>query len=339
MSNNQFDYAAAWREVARPAYDSLPQDIRDLLAQVAGEAASLSQLPDLSMPWPDDPQLGEKRIEGSDLRSRFDKVPAEWLAQAARVIYSCGHWFPAGGDLDLPGREHGAHWKFSHYADQSLRARLIAATSADVMRSNGPFQVHEGAIRLCYSSHDMWTWAEVAPATLEGLTRAKALSLKLSQRLATVPSRHVHERDNAAYKYFEELKSRDLDWPASWKPFVQIGDRYMRDAQEIRQADLTRKGSANRMNVRNAIIRDTEKRIAKLERERDGKVWIVMNGLDLDNVIYYDHQNGGRGVFCFGWQAPVTAKIADQILSVISEFPWAYRIKCADGRELEGGIG
>ena len=45
------------------------------------------------------------------------------------------------------------------------------------------------------------------------------------------------------------------------------------------------------------------------------------------------------GLICFGWRELVTDAVRDQILAVISECPFAYRIKCADGRTLEGGIG
>ena len=33
-----FDYAAAWREIARPAYEALPPSVHALLARVANEA-------------------------------------------------------------------------------------------------------------------------------------------------------------------------------------------------------------------------------------------------------------------------------------------------------------
>lgn len=332
-----FDYAAAWREVARPAYQALPQNVRDLLAQVAIEADDLGQLPDLSMPWPDNPQLGAKGTPGSTLRESFVKIPAEFLALAAHAIYFCGHWFPSGGDLTLPGRQQGSHWKFAHYADQSLRARLIAATSADIMRSNGPFQVHEGAIRLCYSSRNMWTGTEVAPATLRGLEYARGLHHELYAALPLDPPRLTdasrEKRDSAAYAFFEALKLRDLDWPEYWRGFVNIGDRYMREEQEIKAAQPPT------AEDRAEVIRACDDTIRKATRQRDGYLWLIDHGFHTDNVIYYDHENHGEGVFCFGWRELVTDAIRDQILAVISEFPFAYRIKCADKRVLEGGIG
>lgn len=346
-----FDYAAAWREVARPAYDTLPQNVRDLLTQVATEAGNLHQLPDTSMPWPDDPQLGDKQNEGSDLRARFDTVPAEWLAYGARVIHACGHWFPSGGDLNLPGRSVGAHWKFAHYADQSLRARLMAATSPDKMRANGPYQVHEGAIRICYSSPNAWQWHEVAPATAAGLARAEALYTELARAIgkaaaeADAPTDRRYKRtanearDSGAHTFFESLDTRDLEWPTEGWARIMGTAQYMREEQEIKAREMAARPPVDRDKLKAKIIAAAATQVAKVTRkvntERDAHVWLIDHGLDLDNVIYYDHE----GVFCFGWRDKVPAETVARILAVISEFPYPYRIKCADGRTLEGGIG
>ena len=327
-----FDYEAAWHEVARPAYEALPQDVRDLLAQVAVEAAGLNQLPDLSMPWPDDPQMGERGTPGSTLRVRFDAIPAETLAFAARVIYYVGHWYPTGADLALPGRMAGAYWKFAHYADQSLRARLAAATSADAMRSNGPFQIHEGVIRLCYSSKDMWTWVEVAPATIAGLEYARKLRGRLSVKLA-------EDCDQVAYLFVESLRTPGgITWPAEWVALMNT-DHYMREEQGIRDRKATVEKPQQHADRRAKIVADFATKIRKTTTERHAILWVFDAGLDPYNVIFYSHENDGAGMLCFGWREPVIDSIRDRILAVISECPFAYRIKCAGGKVLEGGIG
>mgnify|MGYP001604796628 CR=1 FL=1 len=128
----QFDYARAWAEVARSKYDSLPADVRQLFIDTAWITKDLRQLPDCSMPWPDADMEGS--YNGRELRGRFDKIPAEWLALASCVIHDFGHWRPTG--VSLPPAEdqairQGGHWHFSHYADQSLRGRLGLAESGD----------------------------------------------------------------------------------------------------------------------------------------------------------------------------------------------------------------
>lgn len=263
------------------------------------------------MPWP----------EKHDLRLRFENTPSEVLSLAARVIYFAGHWFPTGGDLDLPGCNSGSHWKFSHYADQVLRQRFGISGDA-------PFQIIEGAIRLTYSSRDMWTWAEVAPATKAGMEKANALQ---AEKCKAVHAKLAADRDTLAYGWFEQLKSRDLGWTDEWKPIMNT-EHYMREEQEIKHA---KKPTGK---DRSKVIQRCDEVIAEATKERDGLVWLLDHGLNIDNVIHYSHENGGSGLFCFGWREPVIDTIRDAILAVISEFPFAYRIKCADGKVLEGGI-
>lgn len=65
--------------------------------------------------------------------------------------------------------------------------------------------------------------------------------------------------------------------------------------------------------------------------ERDGKIWLWERGFKMDNVIYYNHSKQ----FGFGWRQPVSNDVRDKLLEMMSEFPYAYTIKCADGKTLE----
>lgn len=64
--------------------------------------------------------------------------------------------------------------------------------------------------------------------------------------------------------------------------------------------------------------------------KRDGMLWLMDNGLSIDNVIYYSHTDK----FGFGWRKPIGAAVLSNILDKISEFPFSYEIKCEDGRTL-----
>lgn len=192
---SEFDYKRAWAELAKPAYLALPQYTKTVLEAVANICHDMHQQDNLSMQWT------------APLRDYFGKINTPDLALASRVIYVTGHWFPTGGDLDLPGRNHGAHWKFSNYADQALRSRLGVAGET-------PFQIHEGVIRLCYSSRDMWTWTEVAPATEEGLERAKELCSEFGHFASNSKTRE--QRDHAAWQFHNALKTR-IQWPSGWE--------------------------------------------------------------------------------------------------------------------------
>lgn len=67
-------------------------------------------------------------------------------------------------------------------------------------------------------------------------------------------------------------------------------------------------------------------------RERAGMLWLMDRGIKTDNAIYYSHTRK----FSFGWRQPIDSEMLSDLLDVISEFPFAYEIKTADGRTLEG---
>lgn len=73
-----------------------------------------------------------------------------------------------------------------------------------------------------------------------------------------------------------------------------------------------------------------ERSTRKATIKRDGFLWLMDHGLNTANVIYYDHTDK----FSFGWRNPVDDILVSEILEVISEFPFNYEIKCADGRLL-----
>lgn len=65
--------------------------------------------------------------------------------------------------------------------------------------------------------------------------------------------------------------------------------------------------------------------------EHDGFIWLLDHGVKIDNVIYYSH----TGKFSFGWHLPISDEIKSELLDLISEFPFAYEIKCVTGAKLE----
>lgn len=84
--------------------------------------------------------------------------------------------------------------------------------------------------------------------------------------------------------------------------------------------------------ARDRIDAEYKAAISKAEAEYKGFTWLLDQGLQVDNVIYYSH----TGRFCFGWRQCVSESVVSAILDVISEFPYPYDIKCADGRKLSG---
>lgn len=94
----------------------------------------------------------------------------------------------------------------------------------------------------------------------------------------------------------------------------------------------TERGKARIAKKRADIETEYQKTTASATIKRDGFLWLMDHGLDVNNCIYYDH----TGVFTFGWRQAVGPEIRSAILNVISEFQWPYCIKCDDGKELEG---
>lgn len=92
----------------------------------------------------------------------------------------------------------------------------------------------------------------------------------------------------------------------------------------------TERDKARIAKQRASIARDYEKSIAEATAKRDGFTWLLDHGLKIDNVIYYPHTEK----FCFGWRTPIDESFKSEILEVISEFPFMYEMKCADGRTL-----
>jgi hypothetical protein len=174
----QFDFRRAWNEVAKPAFDALPQNLRDLYERICVECKDLHQESGtLNMPWPGDDPI---RWPYGSLRAVFDAVDAEWLAQAARVINCYGHWSPSG-HVQAGG---GGTWKFSNYADQILRERCgMNVVCAGKYKTSGiTYQIHEGLLRVCYEDPHSWWWHEVGLGTPETYKRAQQFDSHLVKR-------------------------------------------------------------------------------------------------------------------------------------------------------------
>ena len=81
------------------------------------------------------------------------------------------------------------------------------------------------------------------------------------------------------------------------------------------------------------VIAKADRETKNAKAERDGFLWFMDRGIRTDNLIFYDH----TGRFCFGWRQPVDDELRSAVLDVVSEFPFPYDLKLADGRTLSGG--
>ncbi len=301
-----FDYEQAWIELALPAYKKLPTQIHVLLETVGLAAANLRQLNDCSMPWPED---------GGRLRQLFDQVSTNDLSMASMVVNYYGDWWPGKVATRMnapviPGSEHGSSWKFSHYSDQVLRERL-SIPHRDKGSGVG-LLIHEGRIRIYYSSRDMWTWEEIAMANDDGLAEGKKLCAKLRAKIGVRPT----DSDNIAYKFMEWLRAGELkgDWDAK---------RFMVEESEIESRRLKNLPEPEWSKLRSEAIADFEKSVAAKKKELDGTLWLLDHRIPDSNAIYYKH----TGRWCFGWRTPYTGEARLALLESLKEFPFDYDVK------------
>lgn len=95
----------------------------------------------------------------------------------------------------------------------------------------------------------------------------------------------------------------------------------------------TARGIACLKKARESCEADYRKAISRAETEYRGKMWLMDHGINTANAIFYNH----TGRWCFGWRDNgLDAELVSTLLDVISEFPFPYDIKCADGRKLSG---
>src|SRR5687767_13951940 len=133
----EFDYKRAWEELAKPAFDALPQNVRDLYERVCVEMQGARQNRSLGLDWPDtatvaDHLYREPLNPGLDtcahrgiigvmcgrpwlqhpapgsLRAHFMGIESEVLFDAQATVYWYGHWSSAGHSY----KGAGGTWKF-----------------------------------------------------------------------------------------------------------------------------------------------------------------------------------------------------------------------------------
>jgi hypothetical protein len=296
-----FDYEKAWQDLALPAFKQLPNAVLCLAEEVGIVADNLHQDRQCCMIWPED---------GGKLREMFKRLDSVTLSRAAHVLYMYNHWRP-GKNIAGNAPVTKCGWKFSNYADQVLRARFNIALDS---KATVGLRIHEGTIRVCYSSRDMWTWHEVAPATDEGMEKAGAIASDLSRKISVTSRRG--ERDSIAWKFMEELEE-----VVAWPDFDTSG--YMVEETELELRRAMRMPKPDKEKLIAEINGHFTDKLATMTTERDGMLWLVNHDLPTDNAIFYSH----AGRFCFGWRNPITGDAKAQLLAKLTDFPFPYDVQ------------
>lgn len=153
-----FDYISAWHAIAFPKYLQLPREFREARVKAIELLKDEKQKSDTL----DIPLLPE-------VVSLFEGFDSEILSRASYLVYFLGHWFPARDcpeELRTFGEE--GSWKVSNVLDQMLHKRLELPRNRKGKNPHAQFfvnGVHEGRIRVAFSTNGLWTWEEVCWAT------------------------------------------------------------------------------------------------------------------------------------------------------------------------------
>ena len=93
-----------------------------------------------------------------------------------------------------------------------------------------------------------------------------------------------------------------------------------------KQAQIT--GNQERIVARNkaqreAVLGKYSAKASSATIERDGMLWLLDKGVNLDNVIFYDH----TGVFSIGWRKPVSESVAAGWVDMLGTFPYNWEVR------------
>lgn len=191
--------------------------------------------------------------------------------------------------------------------------------------------------RQIFISHARVTPEECAALEASGIYTADELQAALED--LDLPARWKAEA-TAATRQLEEWTGGEFESKATrgfWEPLPEA----TRAAVQARKTDgyyLPENVAARAIAMKEAakqkiitdIQTDFEKSVSKLRTEYEGKKWLAERGLPLENWIYYSHTKR----FCLGWRNPAKPAEVSAALDVLSEFPFNYEIKTADGRTL-----
>ena len=153
MSN--FNYQKAYCVLAVPAFNNLPNHVKQAHSELLSLVGDLRQDRRLNTPL------------NPNIIAVFDRLTTKEIAELSRASYFVGHWKPS----ELPSlfnNSTGEAWKVSNCADQILRQRI---------KTPSCIQIHEGKFRVTFSSMDCWLWEEFSLATEENLNIFKECGL------------------------------------------------------------------------------------------------------------------------------------------------------------------
>lgn len=202
---------------------------------------------------------------------------------------------------------------------------------------SGSFGKSPAECRAIFISHTRVTAEECAALEEEGIYTQEELQAALED--LQLPARWKAEAQ-AAIKQLEEWTGNEFESKATRERYAPLSAEVRAMIQERKlngyylPENVAARAEAARIKTKadklEALTADFEKSISMLRAEYEGTRWLLERNLSIENWIYYSHTQR----FCFGWRNPAKSAEVSAVLDHLSEAPFSYDIKCADGKTL-----
>jgi hypothetical protein len=155
-----FNYEKGYCVLANPAFNNFNNNQAGAFNALLPMVKNLNQDKTLNIPL------------SQEMEDVLKPLSCQEIAVISRASYFVGHWFP--GSLSEPFENgSGESWKVANVCDQVLRKRLDVPTR---------LQIHEGVLRVAFSSKNCWLWQEFGLATEKNLELFKSCKLSFCER-------------------------------------------------------------------------------------------------------------------------------------------------------------
>jgi len=278
---NDFNYEKAWFVLAKPTFLNLNTAQLNAHSKVRALIGELNQDTGLNIPLT------------PAIESILDELQTKELAELSNCSMFVGHWQP-GKVESLFDNQRGESWKVTNVCDQILRKRLYGESGKHRT------EIHDGKLRVTFSSRECWLWDEFALATKENLQIFKDCGLPFGedtlQESASKLKAQINDLwgdvdtfpDNKDYKNFLENKKK---WELE-KIKIQKRKKILDLVQDIKNA----------------------------EKELKAFTWLIENNVDYDNCILYNHSD----TFSFGWRDLLSTEEREILTKQLKDFPYKW---------------
>lgn len=207
------------------------------------------------------------------------------IAELSRASYFVGHWHPSLIEMPFDNK-CGESWKVANVCDQELRSRLLPCHT---------LEIHEGVLRVTFSSKHCWLWEELGLATEKNIKIFNECGLPFGE--------------NSFHKSAKSLSSIYGDkWP---------------DVESIQSNDLYIKYLDLEKDKHTKKLKDLAQAVKNAEKELTAFTWMIDAGINTDNCIYYNHTD----TFSFGWREPLSDTEKENITKLMVGFPYVWAVK------------